>query len=367
MQGNISYKQEGHMPAEERVQIEIENWAPRFIANGVDANDVQRLTKHIERWDDWSQEWSACGKIHERMGELAEAESNYQSAAYHYLHASITYHFGKFLYVQHPEELRVAHEHVVRTYQKALPYFDFPGERIAIPYTEGNTMYGILRKPLHTPKPPVVILLPGLDSVKEELHNYGDDFLKRGMAVLAIDGPGQGEMEFDHPLRHDFEVPLRYAIDYLEQRADVNAQRVGIMGVSLGGYFSMRAAACEPRVKAAICLAGAYNLAQHFDRYPLLTQEAFIYRLKAANETIARTKLQSFDLQNVIQRITNPILVIMGRRDRLFPPEDSEKIVAEAGGSAELWMFEDGNHVCNNIPYKYRPQQADWMRGKLAL
>jgi dipeptidyl aminopeptidase/acylaminoacyl peptidase len=355
------------MPAEERVQIAIENWAPRFTANGVDPNDVQRLTKHIERWADWSQEWSACASIHEQMGEQAEAEGNYQSAAYHYLHASITYHFGKFLFVQHPEELRVAHEHVVRTYQKALPYFDFPGERIAIPYAEGNTMYGILRKPLHIANPPVVILLPGLDSVKEELHNYGDDFLKRGMAVLAIDGPGQGEMEFDHPLRHDFEVPLRHAIDYLERRADVDANRVGIMGVSLGGYFALRAAAFEPRVKAAICLAGAYNLAQHFDRYPLLTQEAFIYRLKAHDEAIARTKLQSFDLQGVMQRITCPILVIMGRLDRLFPPKDSEKMVAEAGGSAKLWMFEDGNHVCNNIPYKHRPQQADWMRGSLAI
>jgi len=353
------------MPTEERVQIAIENWAPRFIANGVDANDVQHLTKHIERWADWSQEWSACASIHEHMGEQAEADAKYQSAAYHYLHASITYHFGKFLFVQHPAELRAAHEHVVRTYQKALPYFDFPGERVAIPYEDGNTMYGILRKPWHTPRPPVVILLPGLDSVKEELHNYGDDFLKRGLAVLAIDGPGQGEMEFDHPLRHDAEVPLRYAIDYLEQRSDVDATRVGIMGVSLGGYFALRAAAFEPRVKAAICLAGAYNLAQHFDRYPLLTQEAFIYRLKADDEATARTALQQFDLDGVMPQITCPLLVIMGRRDRLFPPEDSEKMVAEAGGHAELMMFEDGNHVCNNIPYKYRPQQADWMSRKL--
>src|SRR6202008_1332661 len=106
-----------------------------------------------------------------------------------------------------PLELRAAHEHVVRDYQKALPYFDFPGERVEIPYENGGTMYGILRKPRQALNPPVVILVPGLDSVKEELHLYGDDFLRRGMAVLAIDGPGQGEMEFEFPLRHDYEVP----------------------------------------------------------------------------------------------------------------------------------------------------------------
>ena len=54
------------------------------------------------------------------------------------------------------------------------------------------------------------------------------------MAVLAIDGPGQGEMEFRHPMRHDYEVPVGCAIDYFEGRTDVNATRVGLMGVSLG-------------------------------------------------------------------------------------------------------------------------------------
>jgi dienelactone hydrolase len=355
------------MATEERVQIAIENWAPRFLANGVDPNDFQRLAKRIERWADWGREWSACAAMHEQMGEQAESEANYQSAAYHYFHAAITYQFGKFVFVQHPEELRMAHEQVVRTYQRALPYFDFPGERVAIPYEGGDTMYGILRKPWHTPKPPVVILLPGLDSVKEELHMYGDDFLRRGMAVLAIDGPGQGEMEFEHALRYDYEVPIRYVIDYLEGRQDVNAARVGLLGVSLGGYFAERAAAFEPRIKAVIGLAGAYNLAKHFDRYPLLTQEAFIYRLKAPDEAAARNKLEQFNLQGVIEKVTCPLLVIMGRLDRLFPAADSEQIIAEAGGKPELWMFEDGNHVCNNIPYKYRPQQADWMRRKLAM
>jgi dipeptidyl aminopeptidase/acylaminoacyl peptidase len=354
------------MGTEERVQMALDNWAPRFVANGIDPNDLQRVTKRITHWDDWSREWSACGAMHEQMGDKAEAQRYYQSAAYHYLHAAMAYHFGKFLFVHRPDELRVAHEHVTYTYQKALLYGDFPGERVGIPYEDGKRMYGILRKPWHTPKPPVVILSPGLDSVKEELHYYGDDFLRRGLAVLAIDGPGQGEMEFDYPLRHDFEVPIRHAIDFLEGRPDVDASRVGLMGVSLGGHYAPRAAAFEPRIKAAISVAGAYNLAKHFDRYPLLTQEAFTYRLKAPDQAVSRALLQQFTLQGVMERVTCPLLIVMGRLDRLFPPEEAEQMAAEAGGPAELWMFEDGNHVCNNIPYKYRPQQADWMCGRLS-
>ncbi len=353
------------MSVDERVQIAIENWAPRFIANGIDHNDYQRLAKSIERWEDWSPQWSACAAVHERMGEEAEAQRNYVSAGFHYFQAAMTYHFGKFVFVQNPAVLRDAHDHVVQTYRKALPYFDFPGERVAIPYEEGGTMYGILRKPWHTPKPPVVILVPGLDSVKEELHNYGDDFLRRGMAVLAIDGPGQGEMEFEYPLRHDFEVPVRFVIDYLERRPDLDTSRVGLMGVSLGGYFAPRAAAFEPRLKAVIANCGAYNFADNFERLPLLTREAFTYRTKSKNESEARMKLEAFNLNGVMEKIHSPLLVIMGRLDRLIPPVAAEKMAAEAGGAAELWMFEDGNHVCNNIPYKHRPQQSDWMRQKL--
>ncbi len=352
------------MAVEERVQIAIDNWAPRFIANGVDHNDYQRLARSLERWEDWSPQWSACATVHERMGEEAEAQRNYVSAGFHYFQAAITYHFGKFVFVQNPAALREAHEHVVQTYQRALLYFDFPGERVAIPYERGGTMYGVLRKPWHTPRPPLVILVPGLDSVKEELHNYGDDFLRRGMAVLAIDGPGQGEMEFEYPLRHDFEVPVRYVIDYLESRPDVDTSCLGLMGVSLGGYFAPRAAAFEPRLKAVIANAGAYNFADGFEQLPLLTREAFTYRTKSIDESEARKKLEAFNLQGVMEKVRCPLLVIMGRLDRLIPPAAAERMAAEAAG-AELWMFEDGNHVCNNIPYKHRPQQADWMRQKL--
>lgn len=353
------------MARDEQVQSAIDNWAPRFIANGVDINDFERVTTSVERWDDWCQKWSECGLLHEQMGEKAEAERQYESAAYHYFHAAISYHFGKYLFVQNQDEFRAAHEHVVHDYQKALPFFDFPGEHITIPYENGAKMYGVLRKPWHTPKPPIVILVPGLDSVKEELHAYGDDFLRRGMAVLAIDGPGQGEMEFAHPLRHDYEVPIHYAINYLEGRPDVDASRIGLMGVSLGGQLVVRAAAFEPRVRATIENCGAYDHAENFGGKPKVTRNAFIHRLKANSEAEALNKLQQFNLRGVAEKVTTPLLVVQGVRDRLVPPEQGKRIAAEAGSNAEIWLFEDGNHVCNNIPFKHRPQQADWMRQKL--
>src|SRR3954452_7792675 len=101
------------MARDESVQSAIDNWAPRFVANGVDINDFQRVTNSIEHWEDWCRKWSECGAMHEQMGEQAEAQGHYTSAASHYLHAAISYHFGKYLFVNKPQELRAAHDHVV--------------------------------------------------------------------------------------------------------------------------------------------------------------------------------------------------------------------------------------------------------------
>lgn len=354
------------MAVDARVQAAITNWAPRFVANGVDLNDFQRVTARIQAWEEWPREWAVCGALHQSLGEEAAANRQYESAAYHFFHAAMAYHFGKFLAVGFPDQLRAAHEQVVRCYARALPWCDFPGERVAIPYEPGVTMWGILRKPWHVPHPPVVMLIPGLDSVKEELHTYGDDFLRRGLAVLAIDGPGQGEMEFERPMRADFEAPVRAAIDVLETRSDVDATRVGLFGVSLGGFYAPRAAAFEPRVRAVIALAGPYAVPDAFDSMPVLTQEAFIHRSGSRSREEALDRLSRFTLEGVAQRITCPLLVIMGRQDRVIPPADAERLAREAAGPVDLWMLDEGNHVCNNRTYLHRPQQADWMRRRLA-
>jgi 2,6-dihydroxypseudooxynicotine hydrolase len=350
---------------DERVQSAIANWAPRFIANGVDPNDYQRVTARIQSWDGWMGEWTLLGAVYEGMAEAAMANRHYETAAEQFFHAAMAYHFGKFLAVAFPERLRDMSDRVVRCYQSALPWFATPGERIEIYFSPGSSMPGILRKPAYIARPPVVILIPGLDSVKEELHNYSDDFLRRGMATLAIDGPGQGEMEFTSHMRADYEFAIAAAIDALEQRADVDAEHIGLLGVSLGGYYAARAAAFEPRVRAAISLAGPYDVAAAFAQAPELTQAAFITRCGATTHAAARERLQPFTLSGVAERITCPLLVIMGRQDRVIPPADAERLVQAVPGPVDLWLFDDGNHVCNNIPNTHRPQQADWMRQRL--
>ena len=108
---------------------------------------------------------------------------------------------------------------------RALPHLVPPGERVAIPY-EGKHLYGNLRRPAGSARAPIVVMCMGLDSAKEEMHDYEERFLARGLATLAFDGPGQGEAEYDFAICPEYEKPVKAVFDWLETRRDVDPKRV---------------------------------------------------------------------------------------------------------------------------------------------
>lgn len=349
-----------------RVKSAIHNWAPRFIANGVDYNDFVDATTRIKEWREWCSVWSSIGAVHRRLADASLAEGFTLSASRHFFQAAMAYHFGKFLFVDWPAERRRASQLTVEYYARAVELSPTPGQRVEIPGLDSNPIPGVLRRPAQEPCPPVVILIPGLDSVKEEMHCYGDDFLARGMAVLAIDGPGQGELEdAGIMMRPDYETVVSAVVDYVQGRPDLNGRVVGLMGVSVGGYYAVRAAAHDSRIVAAIESGGPYSLAEDFDAVPELTRRAFVVRTGSADEETARQYLLQFTLHGVLDKVSRPLLIIHGGRDRLFPVEVAQRIAKEVGEHAELWVVEEGNHLCNNMPYAVRPRQADWMKSVL--
>ena len=76
-----------------------------------------------------------------------------------------------------------------------------------------------------------------------------------------MDGPGTGEaIRFrNHFLRYDYEVAGSACIDYLEKRGDVDAKKIGIVAISLGGYYSPRCAAMDPRYAACIAWGAQWD------------------------------------------------------------------------------------------------------------
>ena len=263
-------------------------------------------------------------------------------------------------------QMKAAHLKAVACRNKALPLLDPPGERVAIPY-EGRELYGNLRKPAGVAKAPIVVMCMGLDSAKEEMDDYENRFLQRGLATLAFDGPGQGEAEYDFAICPEYERPVKAVIDYLEKRQDVDAGRVGIWGVSLGGYYAPRAACFETRIKACVALSGAYERSASFEGRPVINVEAFRVRSKSATLEEAGRVSVRMSLKGIAKNITCPIYIVAGTRDRLTPHTHAEKLAAEVSGPCVLSVIEGGNHVVNNLWYRYRDQTADWLATQLGV
>ena len=185
---------------DERVTMAISHWSPRFTTNGVTAGDFERITGSLERWADWCGAWSAVAAEHEQLGRDALATGRDLSAGAHLSQAAVYFHFAKFLFVDDLDQMRAAHLAAVRCLTDALPYLDPPGRRIEIPF-DGAQLAGVLREPAGDGPHPVVIMLSGLDSAKEELRSTEELFLARGLATFSVDGPGQGEAEYDLAIR----------------------------------------------------------------------------------------------------------------------------------------------------------------------
>ena len=349
-----------------RVASAIAHWAPRFVANGVLLADFQEVTGSIARWEDWCRAWCDRAARHERLGREALEQGWNLTAGEHLARAAVYYHFAKFVFVIDPDQLRAAHAKAVECKRLALPFLRPPGERVAIPF-EGKQLAGVLRKPAGEGRPPVVIMISGLDSTKEEMAAYEAPFHARGMATLAFDGPGQGEAEYELPIRGDFEAPVKAVVDWLQTRTDIDRERIGAWGVSLGGYYAPRAAAYEPRIKACISISGPYDWAEIWGQLPLLTREAFRFRSHKRTPEAALEHGRSLTLKNAARRIACPLFVVGAKLDRLIPYQHAERIAAEARGPVELLVVEDGGHNANNRPYRYRSRSADWMAGQLGL
>ncbi len=349
---------------DDRIAAAISHWAPRFTTNGVTAGDFERITSGLDSWDDWCRAWSAVAAEHEQLGRDALSAGRTISAGEHLARAAVYFHFAKFLFVNDPDQMRAAHERAVRCLDDALPYLDPPGRRIEIPF-EGSRMVGILRRPAGRGPHPVMIMIPGLDSAKEELRSTEDLFLERGIATFSVDGPGQGEAEYDLPIRGDWEVPGAAIIDRLSGEDGLDPDRIGVWGVSLGGYYAPRVASGDRRVKACIALAGPYSFADDWDIRPVLTQEAFRVRSKSPDMQTARKKAEELTMAGRAGLITCPLLAVMGKLDRLIPWQHAQRLVDEAGGPASLLLLEQGNHGCANLAPFHRQPTADWAAEQL--
>jgi pimeloyl-ACP methyl ester carboxylesterase len=207
----------------------------------------------------------------------------------------------------------------------------------------------------------LVVLFPGADSTKEELFDLGQHILRRGIAVAAFDGPGQGSVSFDMTMRPDYETAISAVLDVLLARADLARDRVAVGGISYGGLFALRAAAADPRVRAAVSISSWYTPAGRFDTMEPLTRTGQYQYLGPDPAAV----MASITLAGALPRVTVPVLQVYGGLDAMSPPANAERIAGEIAGPVTTVVYPDGVHILNNVWFKARPLVGDWLAENL--
>jgi dipeptidyl aminopeptidase/acylaminoacyl peptidase len=348
-----------------RVAVALAQWGYRFTSNGTDYGDFTATLARITRWADWCREWGVTATRYEQLAEAAEDAGQRQTAAGAWQRAALAWHWGKFVFTDDPAQQRAAHERAVACFRRAAPALSPPAELVRVPYG-ATTLPGYLRVPPATglARTPVVVMVPGLDSVKEELQATAEYFLARGLATLAVDGPGQGESEYELPIEPAYEKVATAVMDFLQDRAGLDRERIGLFGVSLGGYYAARAAAYEKRLRAVVSLAGPYRLDLDWDELPPQTRATFQARAGARSAAEARAVAGLITLEEAARQISTPLLVVGSGHDTITPAYHQERLASEAK-TAELVIYPDGSHGVTNRAFESRSRMADWMAARL--
>lgn len=326
----------------------------------------------------WAQAWMGMAHQQEELAQLDLKAGHRQSAGHRYLRASVYHASGERQVPPGPEKSE-SYSAMLQAFANALEHTPLPLERLEIESPDGPLPAYLVRSGAPEPAP-VVIFFGGFDVTKELLYCFiGDTFAARGINVLVVDTPGVGEplRLRKVPSRPDYEVPAGAIIDHLEMRDDVDPERIGVMGISLGGYYAPRAATFEPRIAACASWGGIWDWGATWEkrwatRSKTVSVPWFQLPWVMGTDTMEEglERVRQWTLVDVLPKLQQPYLLVHGENDRQVPVEDA-RAAFEAAGSEdkELRVFtvaEGGAEHCQtDEPDPARQLLADWFAARL--
>ncbi len=323
------------------------NMLGRGHYGGSDISELHKIGRLLEGHVGDDAAWyDAFVKVADEVSGHADAfrASNHPvSAAPFYLRASHYYQMGERFRTPKDEKALATYQRSIDCFHSFVDQTDLDIEIVEVPF-EGGSMPGYFvhaqnAKPGPTP---CVVFFDGLDVTKEILFVMGTpELIKRGISVLLMDGPGTGEaIRFRNMvLRHDYDRAGSACIDYLETRPDVDAKKIGVVAVSLGGYYAPRCASLEPRFAACIAWGAIWDyqavwkrrIAAQFNASMSVPGHHIMWILGADSLDDALQRLEKFKLDGVVQQMRCPFLLCHGEDDEQIPLKDAQALFDACG------------------------------------
>jgi dienelactone hydrolase len=291
----------------------------------------------------------------EALAAQAEAQGNAALANQYYLEAATLYSAPLSYLSQHDTRMLPTYQKLEEMFNKAWALVSPPFERVQIPY-EGHMLDGLFfaaPKAAAGQRAPVVMNYGGADGILlSGSSNQGAPYTSRGMSFINVDAPGQGG---SLRLKNIYAPPdsERYAkavVDYLVTRPDVDPDRIGITGSSMGGYTAPRSCSGERRFKACAAWSGAFALQRDiFDYYPPI-QDKLRWLIGAKNLKQARAKMAEFTLQTRVRDIEAALLIGYSTDDRVMNPGGARELNDKAVNARSRQLLPGAGHYVGGPP-----------------
>jgi esterase FrsA len=322
---------------------------------GLKSEDAREALSNIHSLDrdEWAAGWSAIGERYDQRAKAEEAAKNNDAARDDYFWAFRYYTAARWP-VPNSMGKQKAYQSALAAFRNYGRFLDPPVEIVHIPF-EGKDITGYIRLPKDVRPAPVVFMINGTDSRKEDEVQGRDAMFRSGIGVVAIDMPGTGES----PIKADVgsERMFSRVLDYLATRPDVDSKRMVAWGVSYGGHWSANLAYVErARLRGAVVQGGPvhdYYTAEWQKKslgtpeylFDLFAARAAIYGVESVDEMLAYGPRLSLKTQGFLGQPSAPMLVVNGEKDSQVPISDLYMLMQSGGTAKWSWVNPDGGHT----------------------
>ena len=327
-------------------QLEVRMEAP-LLHPDPDVREVARRYKPYNL-DSWHTEWTRMAEKNEALAAGFEEERRHVTAHDFYRRAAEFYRRALVYMPDTDPRMMQSHHKLKETFDKAWSLVTPPFERVEIPY-EGHRLDALFypARGKSGARSPTVYNYGGADGILlRGLDGDAGQYVRRGMSFIDVDGPGHGaalrELKLYAP--PDSERVARAVVDYLVSRPDVDPDRIGLHGSSMGGYSGPRCATEEKRIKAVAVWSGAYHLVDDiFDYYPPI-QDRLRWLMGARDLKEARERIREFTLAGRAHKIECPLLVGYNHDDRVMDPRGAIRLYENAVNAPRELLDGVGHH-----------------------
>ncbi|MGI6485296.1 MAG: alpha/beta hydrolase family protein [Tepidanaerobacteraceae bacterium] len=329
--------------------------------------DIDRTFSKVKSAEMLPKAWGTTGAERENEARFYLQNGLKGAAKEVYLRAALLYGRAQYSYYGDTPQKVNYNKAMVRCYEKVLELEDTPCERKNVLFDNKKVFY-VLHLPAKEVKEPVplVILLPGMDMIKEDWHWPSHKyFLSKNIATVAIDGPGQGETLFNglKVTLDNYEKAVSKVLDEVTKRPEIDANKIVLIGTSMGSYWGPRCAAYDKRIKGCAALLGAYAVPEGkaFDEAQPNFRTNFLYMTGLQEGPEFEELISNWTLDTIANKINVPMLLIHGEFDELTKSEYAIKFYNELKTVKQLWIYENEFHPLGNVAQQVFTASLDWL------